>query len=191
LKLPHSHDFQEVWTVRLAGCLEEGDCGSLVVDASTGDIYGQIVAGCPESGVAYIIPAHRIYNHLKMNFFHKLQLSKETADANAQDSEGEPTFMPSIFETLRSALLLPVSFVLSLCYSSECPWALYDIEREVEYRHRARWHSQNTWTDRRRALRLLERPDSHWSWYVTLVAGLGFFTDSYNVRPLSPWLKRC
>jgi hypothetical protein len=40
--------------------IAHGDCGSWVVDTVTGDLYGQIVAGCPESGVAYIFPAKHI-----------------------------------------------------------------------------------------------------------------------------------
>ena len=110
-----------------AGRLEEGDCGSLVVDASTGDIYGHIVAGSPESGAAYIIPAYHIYDHLKRNFDRELKLSKMTADSDAEDTRA----------------------------------------------------------DRRWALQVLEWADSHWSRYVTLVAGIGFFTNSYNVSLLS------
>ena len=40
--------------------IAHGDCGSWVVDTVTGDLYGQIVAGCPGSGLAYIFPAKHI-----------------------------------------------------------------------------------------------------------------------------------
>jgi hypothetical protein len=40
--------------------IAHGDCGTWVVDSVTGDLYGQIVAGCPGSGVAYIFPAKHI-----------------------------------------------------------------------------------------------------------------------------------
>jgi hypothetical protein len=55
---PGSSRFQELWTVRLDGKLEEGDCGSWVVDPESGDLFGYIVAGSPEPGVAYIISAY-------------------------------------------------------------------------------------------------------------------------------------
>jgi hypothetical protein len=37
----------------------EGDSGSWVIDAVTGDLYGHVVAGVPETGLAYIIPAYK------------------------------------------------------------------------------------------------------------------------------------
>jgi hypothetical protein len=57
LRGPWERKFQEVWTVRFDKSLAKGDCGSMVVDASTNQIYGYIVAGTPVSGVAYIVPA--------------------------------------------------------------------------------------------------------------------------------------
>ena len=45
-----------------------GDCGSLVVNATTGDIYGHIVSGEPMSGLAYIIPAYKVFNDINIKF---------------------------------------------------------------------------------------------------------------------------
>lgn len=45
-----------------------GDSGSLVVDATTGDIYGHIVSGDPTSSLAYIIPAYKIFNDIEKQF---------------------------------------------------------------------------------------------------------------------------
>ena len=42
-----------------------GDCGSLVVNATTGDIYGHIVSGDPSSGLAFIIPAYKIFDDIE------------------------------------------------------------------------------------------------------------------------------
>ncbi|OCK87672.1 uncharacterized protein K441DRAFT_491654, partial [Cenococcum geophilum 1.58] len=52
---------QELWTVELFGTLADGDCGSWVVDAQSGDVYGHIVAGNTESGFAYVVPACQVY----------------------------------------------------------------------------------------------------------------------------------
>jgi peptide-N4-(N-acetyl-beta-glucosaminyl)asparagine amidase len=188
LRLPHSKDFQEVWTVRLAGCLEEGDCGSLVVDASTGDIYGHIVAGSPESGVAYIIPAYHIYDHLKQNFDPELKLSKKTAASDAQDSKEGPAVSAPKFHPFRSAWTMLERYWPSvprvMCYYKN-----YQHRRRLHFlmeRLQAQRHFEYTPANRRRrALQVLERTDSHWGRYVTLVAGIGFFTDSYNVSLLS------
>ena len=46
---------------QLDGPLAEGDCGSWILDAETGDLYGHIVAGCEQTGTAYIMPAHNVF----------------------------------------------------------------------------------------------------------------------------------
>lgn len=75
LRLPYQKTFQEVWTVRLAGPLAKGDCGSWVVDSESGDVYGHLIAGNPESGIAYIVPAYQVYEHMKTCFNSKLEQS--------------------------------------------------------------------------------------------------------------------
>ena len=59
-RLPNSTSFQEVHRVRLDGGLANGDCGSAVRDADTGELYGHIVAGCETTGTAYIMAAHQV-----------------------------------------------------------------------------------------------------------------------------------
>lgn len=41
-----------------------GDCGSWIIDATNGDLYGHIVAGHPGSDVVYVIPACRIFDDI-------------------------------------------------------------------------------------------------------------------------------
>ncbi|OCL07581.1 hypothetical protein AOQ84DRAFT_408648 [Glonium stellatum] len=60
---PGSLISRQFWTVRLKGRLLNGDCGSWVVDAETGDLYGHIVAGSPSNGVAYIVPTCQIQDY--------------------------------------------------------------------------------------------------------------------------------
>lgn len=45
-----------------------GDCGSWVVDALTGDVYGQIVAGDHLQHLAFIIPAYKIWEDIQNCF---------------------------------------------------------------------------------------------------------------------------
>ena len=45
-----------------------GDCGSLVVNATTGDIYGHIVSGDPSSGLAFMIPAYKVFDDIEKQF---------------------------------------------------------------------------------------------------------------------------
>ena len=65
MKSTGCNTFQEVWTVRLKGSLSNGDCGSWVIDAKTGDLYGHIVSGSLLSGVAYIVPAFQVLDSIK------------------------------------------------------------------------------------------------------------------------------
>ena len=44
---------------------DRGDSGSWVIDPEKGNLYGHIVAGCPESRVGYLIPASRIFGDIR------------------------------------------------------------------------------------------------------------------------------
>jgi hypothetical protein len=66
---------RELWTVRLDGRLYGGDCGSWVVEARSGDLLGHIVSGCPETGVAYVVPAYLVLEDAKTRFGLELKLS--------------------------------------------------------------------------------------------------------------------
>jgi hypothetical protein len=70
-----SKSIQELWTVRFSRSLEKGDCGSWVMDLTSGDVYGHIIAGSPESGVAYIVPAYQVIADVQERFDLDLQLS--------------------------------------------------------------------------------------------------------------------
>ncbi|KAN0099958.1 hypothetical protein V8E51_013733 [Hyaloscypha variabilis] len=63
-----SNKVHEFWTIKLNGRLEDGDCGSWVVSAGGGVFYGHIVAGSPESGAAYVVPAYEIFRDAKRRF---------------------------------------------------------------------------------------------------------------------------
>jgi hypothetical protein len=44
---------------------DRGDSGSWVIDPEKGNLYGHIVAGCPESRVGYLVPASRIFSDIR------------------------------------------------------------------------------------------------------------------------------
>jgi peptide-N4-(N-acetyl-beta-glucosaminyl)asparagine amidase len=62
---PHQREFIEVYCVQLGGQLAAGDCGSWVVDAETGHLYGHIIAGCPGSGAAMVVPFFLIFQDIE------------------------------------------------------------------------------------------------------------------------------
>lgn len=64
---------------------ERGDCGSWIVDDETGDLYGHIVAGSPESSVAFMIPALAIQSEMKQHFGSDWTLPQNTLSSKVQD----------------------------------------------------------------------------------------------------------
>ena len=65
---PHSTASQELWTIQLDGKLEKGDCGCWVIDAASGAVYGQIIAGSPGTGLGLIAPLKHILSDLIQQF---------------------------------------------------------------------------------------------------------------------------
>jgi len=83
MRMPHfskmagSETFQETWAVKLDRETRPGDCGSWVLDVD-GKIYGHIFAGDPISGLAFIVPAYKVFDHIRQRFGSEPLISKET-----------------------------------------------------------------------------------------------------------------
>lgn len=63
--LPTTNTYQEVYSSFFDSPLETGDCGSWVIDANTGHLFGHVVAGSPATGAAMIIPAYLTFNDME------------------------------------------------------------------------------------------------------------------------------
>ncbi|KAJ4362505.1 Protein png1 [Neocucurbitaria cava] len=91
LRIPSATTFQEVYVVKLERPLTNGDCGSWVFDAISGSLHGHIVAGSPNSGTAYIVPAYQIFDDIQWH----LQVIKqrlevmELAESRMEDRAAE------------------------------------------------------------------------------------------------------
>lgn len=57
IKLGSDSEYRHVWSIHLEESLSSGDSGSWVVDATSGDVYGMVVAGSTGLREEYIIPA--------------------------------------------------------------------------------------------------------------------------------------
>ncbi|KAK3994430.1 hypothetical protein QBC44DRAFT_357307 [Cladorrhinum sp. PSN332] len=68
IRMPGTKGFHEVWTIRSARPLVEGDCGSMAVDPLDGQIYGHVVAGSRTSNNAYILPAKQLLQLTLLHF---------------------------------------------------------------------------------------------------------------------------
>ncbi|KAE9364842.1 hypothetical protein N431DRAFT_564050 [Stipitochalara longipes BDJ] len=121
----------ELWTIKLDGRLEEGDCGSWVVGVGSGVFYGHIVAGSPESGAAYVVPAHQIFRDAKNRFDIDLRLPTKKpleVEASTLVSKGATTASSNT-----SASLAYASPVLSPSH-----WSAENVEdNSIQGAHRS------------------------------------------------------
>ncbi|CAJ2508038.1 Uu.00g092240.m01.CDS01 [Anthostomella pinea] len=54
--------------VLVDGSVVEGDCGAVVINAQTGELYGHIVSGCAGTSIAYIVPGSDIFEDISARF---------------------------------------------------------------------------------------------------------------------------
>lgn len=87
-RLPGGTSFQEVFSVRLDGPLADGDCGSIIVDAITGALYGHIIAGCRETGFAFVMPA----SHIRLDFTSTTVMATPTFGSGTKSSRAVGNF---------------------------------------------------------------------------------------------------
>ncbi|KAH6854992.1 hypothetical protein B0I37DRAFT_301017 [Chaetomium sp. MPI-CAGE-AT-0009] len=74
---PNSTRYTMSLTAVFDSPLQVGDCGSWVVDAQTGDLYGHIVAGSPGDGRAIVIPFDSIFEDIERRTGERPQLPGE------------------------------------------------------------------------------------------------------------------
>jgi hypothetical protein len=72
----------------------EGDSGSWVIDPKTGDLWGHIVAGCPESRVGHMVLARHIFNDITTHLGGWLELASPNAAAPLADLQGSSSSTP-------------------------------------------------------------------------------------------------
>ena len=99
---------QELWTVHLRGHLANGDCRSVVINASTGELEGHIIAGSPVSGTALIVPAYQVFQDLRQRFSPQISLSSKYEDCTSGKSkrslhEFDPKALTEEFRKVLSA----------------------------------------------------------------------------------------
>ncbi|KAI1635734.1 hypothetical protein F4809DRAFT_612740 [Biscogniauxia mediterranea] len=84
---PKSIAFQKLHLVQLETAVVEGDCGSPVVDAKTGDLYGHLVLGVENTCTAYLLEANQII----LDITNRMDVSVSVAKSQPLF----PTYIPS------------------------------------------------------------------------------------------------
>ncbi|KAL6709128.1 Protein png1 [Coniothyrium glycines] len=67
IRAPSASTYQESYQIRTDKALANGDCGSWVIDSKTRKLHGHIIAGSPNLGIAYVIPAHAIFHDIRLH----------------------------------------------------------------------------------------------------------------------------
>ncbi|KAK4223272.1 hypothetical protein QBC38DRAFT_349971, partial [Podospora fimiseda] len=78
LSIPGLNNPLKVWVLRMTEpwLLQPGDSGSWAFDASTGDLLGILVAGCPDLMEAYVIPAFEVFSDIRRHTGNIVELPK-------------------------------------------------------------------------------------------------------------------
>ncbi|KAJ4315414.1 Protein png1 [Neodidymelliopsis sp. IMI 364377] len=61
MRTPNTDRYQEVYNIVLEQPLSNGDCGSWVHDARSGKLFGHVIAGSPNTGLACVVPAYQVF----------------------------------------------------------------------------------------------------------------------------------
>lgn len=61
---PGTRSYSRMFKAILSGPLQKGDCGTWVVDATNGDLFGHVVLGSPGRGAALLIPFSDIFDDI-------------------------------------------------------------------------------------------------------------------------------
>lgn len=93
VRFPHSKTYTEVYVARFDQPLVEGDCGSWVRDAVTGNLFGHVFAGSPTSGLTMVMPACGVFEKVRSCVQNRLDSFEAKlvgiAEGNAERHEGE------------------------------------------------------------------------------------------------------
>ena len=104
VQLTSSNQYLRLWTV-CVDRVEEGDCGSWIVDQTTGELLGMLVATSEAVCEAYILPIKDIFKEIEISSGHLAKLpalgliteKKETKTASMEDFrvKTDTTFDPA------------------------------------------------------------------------------------------------
>ncbi|KAK7993733.1 hypothetical protein PG989_007114 [Apiospora arundinis] len=78
-RAPRDAQFRKMLRVFVDGRLEKGDCGSWVIDADTGDLYGHVVAGSLGSSAALVLPFSDVFRDI----LHRVKVMPEFPASDA------------------------------------------------------------------------------------------------------------
>ncbi|CZR66669.1 uncharacterized protein PAC_16570 [Phialocephala subalpina] len=118
-KSPHAVSSEEVYVVRLDGKFKRGDAGAWVIDPESGDLYGHLIAGCPDSNVAYLIPAHRIFSDIREQLGGTVELAGMAPTAQRRDESSTQLGMIQTDEEIMKQLQMSRAIFAEMAVETE------------------------------------------------------------------------
>ncbi|CAN9433437.1 unnamed protein product [Alternaria alternata] len=96
MRLPGSGLFQSVFTFTYEGTIKNGDCGSLVLDTASKEIYGMIVAASDGQSIAYMVGAKELMSDIENAGWHLLSVDEHCMDSTEHQDEVASGCSPTI-----------------------------------------------------------------------------------------------
>jgi hypothetical protein len=105
MRFPGGDSFHSVYAFSYEGAIEDGDSGSLVVDSSSRELYGMVIAASDKQRIAYIVGTNGFLNHMSGKGWRLLQLDEDFIAATERrdellrnDSQSTPTPQTAVLE---------------------------------------------------------------------------------------------
>ncbi|KAK4445516.1 hypothetical protein QBC34DRAFT_412959 [Podospora aff. communis PSN243] len=102
---PQGTQFHTTLKVLFDSPVEIGDCGAWVVDAESGDLYGQIIAGSPATGASIVMPFQPIFEEVEFRLGERPNLPALTKEVWARNLKDR--FQKALYEKRRNSLINP------------------------------------------------------------------------------------
>ena len=117
MRLPGSRLFQPVFTFTYEGTIKNGDCGSLVLDTTSKELCGMIIAASERQCIAYMVGAKELMSDIENAGWHLLNVDEGYMDSTERQDEvtyGHP-------QTTRSPRAMSPPKTTSQLVSSQTP----------------------------------------------------------------------
>ena len=103
VQLNSGNSHLRLWTVQVDR-IEDGDCGSWVIDRVTGELFGMLVATCEALCEAYILPVKDIFTEIETvsGHFVRLPNSKPSSERKEPTNPSSPNLQPRKLEETKA-----------------------------------------------------------------------------------------
>jgi hypothetical protein len=95
IRLPESKSFRAIYAFEYEGTIKQGDCGSLVLDTTSKELYGMIIAASERQSIVYIVAAVELLGHIGIDGWRLLDVDHDYMKSGPVEVETTPAHSPS------------------------------------------------------------------------------------------------